>query len=100
MSVADSIANSFCQVNLCIPFPTERYAGIAFNSLRVDEEPRRGGSKKKLIVDGTKLYVSLKSNKAKDLRVAINSFLDLLTLVTQTMEEFDFAQQQQDAVLK
>ena len=43
--------------DLRVPFPTAREAEIAYNSLRVDPEPKRSGVKKELSVDGTNLCV-------------------------------------------
>ena len=44
-----------------VPFPSAREAEIAYNSLRVDPEPKRGGVNKKLCVDGNILQVSVLS---------------------------------------
>lgn len=41
--------------DLSVPFPTEREAQIAFGTLSVDSEPKRGGVKKELIVKGNVL---------------------------------------------
>ncbi|CAH1773955.1 unnamed protein product, partial [Owenia fusiformis] len=43
---------------LSIPFPTEEQATIAYNSLRVDKEPKRGGNTRELRVDGNVLHLS------------------------------------------
>ena len=40
-----------------MPFPTAREAEIAYNSLRVDPEPKRSGVQKQLSVDGVHLCV-------------------------------------------
>ena len=76
------------RMDLKIPFPNQKYAEIAYNSLRVDPEPKRGGCKKILEVDDNVLHVVLRATEARTLRVASNSFLDLLILVTQTIEQF------------
>jgi len=71
-----------------VPFPNNRYAEIAYNTLRVDKEPRRGGCKKCLTLDENILNVKLEAKEARVLRVASNSFLDFLTLVSETMERY------------
>jgi len=38
--------------NVCIPFFTDKDAEIAYNTLRVDKEPPRGGCVKTLSVEG------------------------------------------------
>lgn len=43
--------------DLSVPFPTEREAQIAFGTLSVDSEPKRGGVKKELVVKGNVLNV-------------------------------------------
>ena len=75
-------------MNLTIPFPTPRHAEIAYNTLRVDQEPSRGGCKKTLKLKENILYVDFCAKEAKVLRVASNSFLDFLSLVSETMEKF------------
>ncbi|XP_074659696.1 EKC/KEOPS complex subunit LAGE3-like [Tubulanus polymorphus] len=73
---------------LRIPFLTEREADIAFGSLSVDKEPKRGGCRKTLTVDRNFLIINFTAAEARMLRVGVNSFLDLLTLVMQTMQQF------------
>ena len=40
------------EMQIQIPFDTERTAEIAYHSLRVDPEPKRSGSKKELTLNG------------------------------------------------
>lgn len=40
------------RVSIEVPFPTNRAAEIAYDVLRVDAEPKKGGVKKKLEVTG------------------------------------------------
>jgi EKC/KEOPS complex subunit PCC1/LAGE3 len=82
--------NKFLTLNLTIPFPSEREALIAYNSLRVDKEPGRGGSlTRQLDLSGSQLCVRWHASEARLLRVSVNGFLDHLALVTQTIAEFD-----------
>lgn len=75
-------------MDIKVPFPSSRYAEIAYNTLRVDKEPKRGGCRKSLFLNNNELHVTLAANEARTLRVASNSFLDFLTLVSETMEQF------------
>ena len=75
-------------MDISIPFSTPRHAEIAYNTLRVDQEPSRGGCKKILTLEENTLHVKLTSAEAKVLRVASNSFLDFLSLVCETMDRF------------
>ncbi|KAG7498807.1 hypothetical protein JOB18_021303 [Solea senegalensis] len=74
--------------SLDVPFPTSREADIALHSLSPDREPRKGGISKRLTVSGSTLSVSWSADEARILRVSVNSFLDHLSLVVETMEMF------------
>ncbi|XP_060555802.1 EKC/KEOPS complex subunit LAGE3-like [Ruditapes philippinarum] len=74
--------------DLQVPFSTKREAEIAYGTLSVDPEPKRGGCKKTLSVKETVLHVHFESKEARSLRVGMNSFLDHLNLVIQTIEQF------------
>ena len=80
------------QATLKIPFQTQDQATIAWNSLRVDPEPKRSGVEKTLKVEGQDLIVEFKCEEARTLRVSVNSFYDLLYLVVQTMDQFPLEQ--------
>ncbi|CAN7997416.1 unnamed protein product, partial [Ixodes hexagonus] len=71
-----------------VPFPSEREAEIVYNSLRVDPEPRRSTCSKKLMLNGNVLQAKFCAKEARQLRVAVNSFFDLLLLATSTVERF------------
>uniref|UniRef100_A0A3Q2QMK8 L antigen family member 3 n=1 Tax=Fundulus heteroclitus TaxID=8078 RepID=A0A3Q2QMK8_FUNHE len=73
---------------LDVPFPSSREATIALRSLSPDREPRRGGISKQLSVSGSTLSVRWSADEARILRVSVNSFLDHLSLVVETMEDF------------
>ena len=80
------------QATLKIPFQTQDQATVAWNSLRVDPEPKRSGVEKTLKVEGQDLIVDFKCEEARTLRVSVNSFYDLLYLVVQTMDRFPLEQ--------
>jgi len=71
-----------------VPFPTAREAEIAYNTLTVDEEPKRSTVLRKISLTGNALQINFSAKEARQLRVSCNSFLDHLILVTKTMEEF------------
>ncbi|XP_018550372.1 L antigen family member 3-like [Lates calcarifer] len=74
--------------SLDVPFPSSREAVIALRSLSPDREPRKGGISKQLTVSGSTLSVRWSADEARILRVSVNSFLDHLSLVLETMEMF------------
>ncbi|XP_022064154.2 L antigen family member 3-like [Acanthochromis polyacanthus] len=76
------------EFSLDVPFPSSSEASIALRSLSPDREPRRGGISKRLAVTGNTLSVRWSADEARILRVSVNSFLDHLSLVLETMETF------------
>ncbi|XP_008301009.1 L antigen family member 3-like [Stegastes partitus] len=76
------------EFSLDVPFPSAREASIALRSLSPDREPRKGGITKHLTVAGSTLSVRWSADEARILRVSVNSFLDHLKLVLETMEMF------------
>ncbi|XP_030004132.1 L antigen family member 3-like [Sphaeramia orbicularis] len=76
------------EFSLDVPFPSSREAIIALQSLSPDREPRKGGISKQLTVSGSTLSVRWSADEARILRVSVNSFLDHLSLVLETMEMF------------
>ncbi|XP_077996211.1 EKC/KEOPS complex subunit Lage3-like [Glandiceps talaboti] len=89
MAALDSTADSaVLSCELKVPFPTSREAEIALHTLSVDQEPRKGQVSKKLAVKGTILQVNITAAEARLLRVAVNSFIDHLSLVVQTIDQF------------
>ncbi|XP_008554030.1 uncharacterized protein LOC103575840 [Microplitis demolitor] len=76
-------------IKVSIHFPTERDAEIAYQVLKVDSEPKRSGVLKTLVVNSNILNVNFIGKELRKIRVALTSFFDSLTLVTETMKEFD-----------
>ncbi|KAM7196150.1 CTAG/Pcc1 family [Naviculisporaceae sp. PSN 640] len=86
-----------CALTLNIPFPDARLSSIALRAIRVDKElsplvlrelrtvaPVDGASKEESV-----LQVEYKATTNRMLRVAVNSFMDSLSLVLEVMEEMD-----------
>ncbi|NP_001373734.1 L antigen family member 3-like [Danio rerio] len=86
--MSENGANGKLEFFLKVPFPTEREANIALQSLSPDPEPRKGGISKSLCVSGQTLSVSWAADEARILRVSVSSFLDHLSLVMETMDAF------------
>ncbi|XP_011495401.1 PREDICTED: EKC/KEOPS complex subunit LAGE3 [Ceratosolen solmsi marchali] len=76
-------------VDLCIPFPSEREADVAYQTLRVDAEPSRSGVTKTLTLKSNTLKATFSGKEARKVRVGLTSFFDTLLLITETMKEFD-----------
>ena len=75
-------------VSVEIPYPNEKLAQIVYNSLRVDIEPKRSEVHKSLHVENSVLKVRVSSSEVKNVRVSMNSFFDLLTVVNKTIDRF------------
>ena len=91
---------------LIIPFACPRHAHIAYTTLNVDAEPRRDLIRRELsLVDSSdsspssSLRVTWLAKEARILRVSINSFIDHLHSVVETIELFDTTDRQQQQPL-
>ncbi|RDD39713.1 EKC/KEOPS complex subunit LAGE3 [Trichoplax sp. H2] len=77
---------------LTVPFPDSKTAAIAYRTLTVDKEPKRSSAVKNLQLNDNQLLVSVlkqfNSPDPRSLRVGVNSFLDLLKLTVETIEQF------------
>ncbi|XP_065351770.1 uncharacterized protein Tcs6 isoform X2 [Cloeon dipterum] len=73
---------------LTVPFASKREAEIVYDVLRVDEEPKRGGTKKTLKLIDSTIEVSFEAPEVRHLRVASNSFFEHLILVQETIKAF------------
>ncbi|KAI9486465.1 MAG: transcription factor Pcc1-domain-containing protein [Benjaminiella poitrasii] len=71
-----------------IPFPNEHLADIAQRVMNVDEELKTDQVRRVITNKDNMLEVHFECYNTKMLRVAVNSFLEYLTMVTRTMEAF------------
>jgi EKC/KEOPS complex subunit PCC1/LAGE3 len=82
--------NEELKAEIRIPFQNREHAKISFNTLNVDKEPRKELITRtlSLINNETTLKVNWVAKEARLLRVSINSFLDHLNLVLNTIDQF------------
>ncbi|XP_069956175.1 EKC/KEOPS complex subunit LAGE3 [Cherax quadricarinatus] len=71
-----------------VPFNTNREAEVVRNSLQVDPEPKRSGSSKTFTIKENVLCIEISSPDVRQLRTAVCSFMDLLHLVSKTVDQF------------
>ncbi|KAI8984611.1 CTAG/Pcc1 family [Mycotypha africana] len=71
-----------------IPFKDERLASIAQRVMNVDQELKTDQVHRVITYQGNILQIQFECYNTKMLRVAVNSFLEYLTMVTRTMEAF------------
>ena len=76
MHFANFIGPKRCR-SLDIPFETERTAEIVYNSLRVDKEPKRGGTKRQMRLQSNVVHVLV----PRDLRLAKRWLQEVKVLV-------------------
>ena len=78
---------------ISIPFESERQANIVARSLLVDlkHEGARmsSGITKEISNANNELVIKFTTNSAKSLRVNVNSILDLVALLIDTIDNFD-----------
>uniref|UniRef100_A0A182P0T6 L antigen family member 3 n=1 Tax=Anopheles epiroticus TaxID=199890 RepID=A0A182P0T6_9DIPT len=72
-----------------IPFPSKREAEIAYDVLRVDSEPKRSFIQKTIKLEENNLLLQLAGEQAKNVRVGVTSFCELLLLCCETLQQFD-----------
>ncbi len=82
--------NDELKAELTIPFSCIEHARIVFNTLKVDQEPRKNLIKKSLSLDEVQcqLQVNWIAKEARILRVSLNSFLNNLHSVIETIQQF------------
>lgn len=88
LKIEQLIKKKEMEMNMNIPFPTDKEAAIVFDALRVEVEPARSRVTRKLETNGRILKVHFTAQEAKSLRVGVNSFLEHLILATQTIQQF------------
>ncbi|XP_041781421.1 EKC/KEOPS complex subunit LAGE3 [Anopheles merus] len=76
------------EVSIKIPFPTKREAEIAYDVLRVDSEPKRSFVHKTITLEENHLLLRLGGEQAKNVRVGVTSFCELLLLCCETLDQF------------
>lgn len=82
------IVSPIYEVSIKIPFPSKRSAEIAYDVLRIDEEPKRSSITKALDLEDNILLINLSGDQAKNVRVALTSFFEAIILCCETMEQF------------
>ncbi|KAI9306798.1 CTAG/Pcc1 family [Cunninghamella echinulata] len=76
------------KLDLSIPFPSSKLAEIAMKVISVDKELKTDQVQRKIECDDNILKVHFDSVSARMLRVSSNSFLEMLLMVTKTMDQF------------
>ncbi|KAI8384014.1 CTAG/Pcc1 family [Blakeslea trispora] len=76
------------KIFLEIPFANERLASIAQQVMNVDKELKTDQVNRVITSKENILQVQFECYNTKMLRVAVNSFLEYLTMVTRTMDVY------------
>merc|ERR1712071_366873 len=72
-----------------VPFPNEKAAGIAKNSLSADAAPKNARVTTQISVEGSTVTCSLSSESLRSLRSGATSYFENLILIINTPIEFD-----------
>ncbi|KAF9976395.1 hypothetical protein BGZ73_008673 [Actinomortierella ambigua] len=72
-----------------IPFPSPRLADIAAKVLEVDKDLKPEVSQRVIRTQDSSLIIEFNTSTLKLLRTVVNSQLDMVRMVVETMEAFD-----------
>jgi len=75
-----------------IPLTSERYSKIVYNTLKVDSEPRPKEITREISTKGESLLCNWSSATPQLLRVSIGSFFANLSLILDTIDNFDISE--------
>jgi len=75
-------------LSIKIPFPEDKYAEIASRTLNVDKELKEDIIKRTITTDKNILIINFESTNAKSLRTSTQNLMELLHLITKTMNDF------------
>ncbi|XP_074380014.1 uncharacterized protein LOC141721149 isoform X3 [Apium graveolens] len=87
MGIFLSLMN-FINSDLEVDYGSEEKAKIVYTSLAVDMELQPDKVKRHMSISNGKLAVHFEAVEARFLRASYSAFVDVLTLVTKTIEEF------------
>ncbi|KAG0244795.1 hypothetical protein BGW41_006353 [Actinomortierella wolfii] len=77
------------RLTLQIPFPSPRLADIAAKVLEVDKDLKPEVSQRVIRTEDSSLVIEFSTSTLKLLRTVVNSQLDMVRMVVETMEAFD-----------
>ncbi|KAK3286690.1 hypothetical protein CYMTET_5759 [Cymbomonas tetramitiformis] len=72
-------------------YASHAHAQMIMTTLDVDAELNQGKVSRTLHVQDSTLHARFAATEARLLRAAVSSFLDLMTLATKTLEQFEYA---------
>jgi tRNA threonylcarbamoyladenosine modification (KEOPS) complex Pcc1 subunit len=81
--------NDLLTAQLTVPFSCEKHARIVYESLRVDQEPRKHLITRHIALDSTHLHFTWRAAESRILRVSLNSTLEHLDSILQTIQLFE-----------
>ena len=78
--------NFVCELDF--PLATDRHADTVYNTLRIDKEPKKTMLRTETLT-GKTLHVRFEAEEAKDIRVAVESYIEKMNLILRTIQRFD-----------
>jgi EKC/KEOPS complex subunit PCC1/LAGE3 len=85
-ALESSVAGFTCKLQ--VKYATEELATVVMTALGVDEELQPDKVRREMKVEGQLLCITLTGVEARFLRASFNAFMDVMVLVTRTIEEF------------
>lgn len=81
--------NDLLTAQLTIPFSCEKHAKIVYDTLRVDQEPRKNLIKRQLSLNSNSITIDWSAKESRILRVSVQSILDHINSILNTIQLFE-----------
>ena len=81
--------NDLLSAQLTIPFSCEKHAKIVYETLRVDQEPRKNLIKRKITLDSNSIHFDWSAKESRILRVSVQSIFEHINSILNTIQTFE-----------
>ena len=82
--------NDLLTAQLTIPFSCEKHAKIVYETLRVDQEPRKTLIKRQLTLNSnSSITINWSAKESRILRVSVQSIIDHINSILNTIQQFE-----------
>ncbi|CAF0795126.1 unnamed protein product [Brachionus calyciflorus] len=81
--------NDILNAQLTIPFANEKHAKIVYETLRVDQEPRKNLIQRQLSLQSNLLIINWSAKESRILRVSCQSILEHINSILNTIQAFE-----------
>ncbi|RNA14941.1 EKC KEOPS complex subunit LAGE3 [Brachionus plicatilis] len=81
--------NDLLTAQLTIPFSCQKHAKIVYETLRVDQEPRKNLIKREISLNPSSVTVAWWAKESRILRVSVQSIIDHIHSILTTIHQFE-----------